>query len=134
MTGEMEVYMMRNYGLKPGKEILASILTALENSGANWLSAEYSGGNDEGGVTLVSLVRGGTPHGDPSEGVVSRPSYTDPIWELCEELLMLKFGTWAGEYEASGSLLVDRGQKRAWTEGSFYVSADDDGLEIELEA
>jgi hypothetical protein len=147
------------------------------------MEAHYSGGNDEGGVDDVvvlrpagrdyllwplqevmygpekgSLVRGYAPVAGPfptkkaaleharslegrfeavkAEGEDVRLIGAEGSWDdenglhrLVDDLLSHDFGTWAGDFSASGIVYADVAEGRVWREGemSTYVSDESAG-------
>jgi hypothetical protein len=107
------------FGGENPESITKKLLAEIEKLGATRMEASYSGGNDEGGVTDIRLFNGQTP--------VEAPADEHPLWEAADDLLSTEYGTWAGEFHASGILHANVNGKRAWTEGT-YETYDDTGM------
>lgn len=107
------------FGGEDPKAITRGLLVVIEKLGATRMEASYSGGNDEGGVDQIRLFNGQTP--------VEAPDDEHPLWEFADNLLSTEYGTWAGEFHASGILHANVNGKRAWTEGT-YETYDDTGM------
>jgi hypothetical protein len=98
------------------------LLRAVREAGAVRLEADYSGGNDEGGVNDIRIwdakgealpVPDSWVERDPRPGD-SKWSIRDgkvseyhPLWQAADDMLATEFGSWAGEFSAYGTLLVD---------------------------
>jgi hypothetical protein len=107
------------YGNAEGK--LNEIVLQLKEMGATRLEAGYSGGNDEGGVNDLSVYNGSEELG------LSGGGWDHPLWHAVNELLATKFGSWAGEFSASGMLHVTVEPPASWTDGvmSSYVTDEE---------
>lgn len=108
---------------------LSQLLPLLEEKGVALLAAQYAGGNDEGGVEDITLY---ADLAKSDEGVTGKQpleydgGYQDPIWDLCGQILSTQYGSWAGDWSASGTLYVDVAAKHCWKSGQMQVWADDD--------
>lgn len=113
------------YGERSERSILLALLDEMSDLGADTLEAQYSGGNDEGGVQDLYLYKT-TPKsedGDEEGGRVQIENenalrYDSEVWSLCDELLSTKYYSWAGDFSAWGTLFVSAAERRAWTQGS----------------
>lgn len=117
---------MSNYGYRTADLILPDLIAAIEEAGADLMEAGYSGGNDEGGVDDIILYRRFEENGEEQRVQIAYAgSWSDPVWELANEMMSSKYYTWAGEFEASGTLYCDTREKHAWCEGGemVYVEA-----------
>lgn len=112
--------------------------------GAAKLEADYSGGNDEGGVGSIRLIAADGTNLDgfdmwttrkpkkgeqaySHDGLIHEPH---PLYEAADEVLSLEFGTWAGEFEAYGTLYADASTRKVWREGSIQSGYDSDSGEF----
>lgn len=118
---------MSNYGYRTASEVLPDLIAAIEEAGADLMEAVYSGGNDEGGVDDVLLYRRFEENGEEQRVQIAYAGgWSDPVWELANEMMSSKYYSWAGEFEASGTLYCDTREKHAWTDGSEMVWVDAD--------
>jgi hypothetical protein len=157
-----------------------AILDELRRLGATRMEAHYSGGNDEGGVDDVTVLRPVTEENPAWLVYLHRPNWRQEIvrdsfpsagpfssrqeadaaasvmekaeveqvtgdfvallgaevgdWEhglyaAVNDLLSLDFGTWAGDFSASGVVYADLNEGRVWREGeiSSYTSDESAG-------
>jgi hypothetical protein len=110
-------------------------LDEMKRQGIVRLEADYSGGNDEGGVQQVRLfqadgteVEGALPwkkaEGDHLEYDESS------LWGIAESILGTEFGSWAGEFYASGTLYVDpTHDPKCWRKGEYEVPSSHEDYE-----
>lgn len=104
-----------------------SIFEEMQKLGADYAEARYSGGNDEGGVDDVSIYR----HVEGGERLQlelpeSADYYDSPIRVAFDDLLSIDFGTWAGEFEAYGTVYADLRERKIWREGEVTTYASDE--------
>ena len=125
---------------------LRELLPLLEAKGAKLLVADYSGGNDEGGVQQITLhatierdddgyAQVDHHHSDPSDEIPYSGDWNDPLWEGCNRILSTKYGSWAGDYSAWGVLYIDVEKRRCWMDGSETVEQAvdvDDAIDLTL--
>ena len=125
---------------------LRELLTLLEAKGVKLLAAEYSGGNDEGGVqqlTLYSTIERDSDgfanveprHGETWAEIPYDGDWNDPLHQGCDRILSTKYGSWAGDYSAWGFLYIDVEKRRCWMDGSETVEQAvdiDDAIDITL--
>jgi hypothetical protein len=103
------------------------LLHTLHEHGIHRIEAAYSGGHDEGGIQELSAFN---RQGNKIEG---HDNWEDPVYQACNDVLSTKFFSWAGEWSAYGTLYVDMGERRAWTEGQMEVmDTDKDPLDWKL--
>ena len=130
-------------GLRPQETLKNEILKGVKNLGGAYAEASYSGGNDEGGVDGVRIFRPVTAS-DPKEKIsqvyrddkyvelvdVTPPHETfgwnHPLWNAFQDLLGHEFGSWAGDFSASGSVFVDVSEKRIWRTGEVSTYESDE--------
>ncbi len=139
-----DAWMRDHYG-SPA-DYLEQLLPLLEASRVAILAADYSGGNDEGGVhqiTLYATVER-DENGEPQLGrllhdqtnlIPYSGGWEDPVWERCNQILSTKYGSWAGDYSAWGVLYIDVEKRRCWMDGSETVEQPvdiDDAIDITL--
>lgn len=112
----------------------------MREHGATRLEAEYSGGNDEGGVGSLQLLDAAGEKIETPEMWITRPpkdgerAYSHdgliheyhPLYEAVDNVLSLEFGTWAGEFEAYGTLYADISTREVRREGSIQSGYDSD--------
>jgi hypothetical protein len=116
--------MPSRYGEDP-VAITRRLVNEMTRLRAGRLEADYSGGNDEGGVQGIHLF------GRDGNRIEGSYSWDSPIWALADELLSTKYGSWAGDWSAYGTLIVDAREHRAWTEGQLQVyEADEDPVNV----
>lgn len=102
------------------QEVRRTLIREMNRAGVYRLEGEYSGGRDEGGLdSLVALDKEGM-HVDLTAG--GEAPYGHALHQAVESLLSTKFSTWGMEGYASGTVFVDLGEKRAWTEGQEEVT------------
>ena len=85
------------------------LLNELANiKGATRLEASYSGGNDEGGVDAVRVFN--ATGEELALALIFEPgedAWEHPLWEAANAVVSTKYGTWAGEFSAHGTLYAD---------------------------
>lgn len=115
----MSSFMEQHFGT--AEENKAKLFAAMKEHGVSYLEAHYSGGNDEGGVDEVEVLK------DASGGLVTIESmgWQHPIQEACDRVLSGEFGTWAGDFSASGRLYADMKENKVWRSGSTSTYIDD---------
>jgi len=129
-------YFRSSLNLRGNEAYKATIFEQMREFGADYAEASYSGGNDEGGIDGIRLFK--TVDGERqlislNENYWENPwnAWEHPLHEAFNELLSLDFGTWAGEFSASGHVYADAGliPGRVWREGeeSTYSSSADSG-------
>lgn len=105
--------------------IKASIFETLRSLNADYAEVDYSGGNDEGGVDDIVIYR----HIEGADGEerlkLELPHEESRLDHDFNELLSLDFGTWAGEFEAWGTVYADLRQNKVWRSGSQSVMEED---------
>src|SRR5574338_968473 len=81
----------------------SNLLESMRKHGVAYLEARFSGGNDEGGVDEVSVMR------DAAGNDVELPNmgWEHELQEACDAMLSTEFGTWAGDFSAYGTLTAD---------------------------
>jgi hypothetical protein len=123
-------WMREQYGSP--ETYLRELLPLLEAKGVQLLAADYSGGNDEGGVQQITLYATIVRDDDGFAKVDSRHAETwtetpydgdwnDPLHEGCDRILSTMYGSWAGDYSAWGVLYIDVEKRRCWMDGSETV-------------
>lgn len=118
------------------------LLRAVREAGAVRLEADYSGGNDEGGVNGIriwdakgeeltapdSFTQRDPKPGD-SEWAIrdGKVSEYHPLWQAADDMLATEFGSWAGEFSAYGTLFVDTVEGKVTRSGEVQSGYDSDG-------
>lgn len=117
------------YG-KTEHDVKRDLLSAMKRVGAHRVSAAYSGGHDEGGVTDMEAWNGAGELVMPNDE--NREEW-DKLWSACDAVLSTKFFSWALGCSVYGTLHVDLAEKRAWTTREVeQYSTDTDPLEWAL--
>jgi len=134
---------MQQFGYPEVRDAKKILLDEMGKLGATRLEAEYSGGNDEGGVNSLKLFGADDAEMEAPEAWITRePKEGDepyrirdgvvheyhPLWEAADGMLSTEFGSWAGEFSAMGTLYANVSENRVWREGSYEEShwRDDD--------
>lgn len=76
-----------------------SVYQQIKAAGYVKLHAHYQGGNDEGGADEVTAVK--------ADGSEESFGWDDPMSQLVNDVLSEKYGSWAGEFEAYGTITID---------------------------
>jgi hypothetical protein len=148
MSGILDYFANDPYGKDPQPYVHVAI-EKMKELGAVYLEASYSGGNDEGGISSLDVFKDadGNDVAPPPQFVDTGKKHTRPdgveftdyefdptgLWGALEDILATKYGSWAGDFEAYGTLTIDVKEGRAWSEGqtTTYV-AEDDTVEVEF--
>ena len=134
----------------------ATLLELLRARGIRSALVVYDGGNDEGGVASIAVS--GEPLAEPAESwegttlpgsseVVwgdwseegaaaygSRPDADERLLEAAEAVVCEKWGSFAGEFQVEGRLVVDvDGDRIARQDVSWITDEDEDDAERERE-
>lgn len=134
------------FGKNPSKYV-AEVLQHMKDLGAVRLEAYYAGGNDEGGVENIDVLTAedGSKIEAPPQWVETGEVYPeghwsagkpmtqyDPtgFWQALDNVLSTKYGSWAGDFSAYGTLYVDVNEGRAWTQGSESMYVESDSIEV----
>ena len=112
---------MEQLGFPSAEQAKSKLFTAMKDHGINYLEASYSGGNDEGGVDEVDVMK------DDQGGLVTieKMGWQHPITEACDAMLTTEFGSWAGEWSAYGRLYADRSTGKVWRAGEMSSYSED---------
>ena len=124
-----------------------ALLAALRERGARSALVGYDGGHDEGGVTSI-LVSRAPLEGDPAAWTEptlpdaetidveaywnaddrDSPSYRElaALYEAAEAVVCDKWGSFAGEFDVEGRLVVDVDSGRIARHDAVWVSEEDD--------
>lgn len=119
---------------KDPDQYVAKLLEKMNELGAVRLEAYYSGGNDQGGIEELQVLidEDGKsiepppqfaetdekwPNGNPK--VIYDPT---GFWQSANDILSTRYGSWAGDFEAYGTLYVDVKEGRAWVQGTEGVT------------
>lgn len=123
----------------------ANLLAALRDTGGVRLEADYSGGNDEGGVTNIRVFDKKGEKIDVPDTILRPRKASDgswvkndangmvqdyhPLWQAADEMLSTEFYTWAGEFSAWGTLYATTADGKVWREGEIQSGYDSDRAE-----
>ena len=130
---------MEAFGYPSQGTAKSALLAAISEAGGVRMEAEYSGGNDEGGVngitvfdaegktldipdTITRSQRPGDSEWQVKDGLVTE---NHPIWQAADDMLSTEFYTWAGEFSAYGTLYADTREKKVWREGEYQTGQYD---------
>jgi hypothetical protein len=138
-------YAANNYGYGQPSDWIPKILAKMEEFGISHIEASYSGGNDEGGINSVMAT---DDKGTPVELTEDRFIDTGETWgngqprmtyneaalkSLLDSLLSTKYLSWAGDFEAHGTLYVSLKERRAWTQGEETTwQEESDPIQVEF--
>ena len=168
------------FGTRGASTLKSIILDHLRRLGATRMEASYDGGNDEGGVNDVRVLRPVTEENPAwviyalrqnykgelvrDYGPMAGPFYSekdaqaaglameetveivqvesefvpligadvgtwedeDGLYRAVDELLSIDFGSWAGDFSASGMVYADLASGRVWREGEISSYASDE--------
>jgi hypothetical protein len=115
---------MEQFGYPSQAEAKSKLFAAMHAHGISYLEASYSGGNDEGGVDEITVLKD-----DRGETVtIENLNWQHPLTEACDAMLSTEFGSWAGDWTAYGTLFADRQQDKVWRAGEMS-SYSEDGAE-----
>lgn len=59
------------------------------------------------------------------EITIESMGWQHPVQEGCDSVLSVDFGSWAGDFSASGTLHADRKENKVWRTGSTSQYVDD---------
>jgi hypothetical protein len=139
---EGPVYGHGDVALEPAK---ATLLSLLRERGARSALIAYDGGNDEGWITSFEYSRAalGDPDRWPGDSLPDAQAVDidraiegaggpdDELFEAAEAVMCDKWGTFAGEFEVEGRLLVDVESGRIVRRDSVSVEGDPAQTEVE---
>lgn len=111
---------LQDYGYPTAEQAKSKLFEAMRTHGVGYLEASYSGGNDEGGIDEVDVLK--DSHGNPMELELS---WQHPINEACDGMLSVEFGSWAGDWSAHGRLFADAKEQKVWREGEQSSYSED---------
>lgn len=115
---------LTQYGYPSAAEAKSKLFETMRSHGVAYLEASYSGGNDEGGVDDIEVMK--DDRGELVE--IAKLNWQHPLMEACDRMLSVEFGSWAGDYSAYGTLFADIKQDKVWRSGEMS-SYDEDGAE-----
>jgi hypothetical protein len=100
------------------------LFAAMKAHGIAYLEASYSGGNDEGGVDEITVMK------DDRDKLVTIENlgWEHPLVEACDRMLGTEFGSWAGDFSAYGVLYANVTENKVSRKGS-QSHYDEDGHE-----
>lgn len=106
------------------------VFEALRRLGVERAEIEFSGGNDEGGVSEVRFCRSGeeaeevAPHGDYDHEKgrwVRRDGYPQALIDGLAEPVYRQYGTFAGDYYVEGTITWEVGEETVTQTGSEEI-------------
>lgn len=112
---------LQDYGYPTAEQAKNGLFEAMKEHGVSYLEASYSGGNDEGGVNDVEVMK----DADGGEITIESMNWQHPLQEACDRMLSVDFGSWAGDFSASGTLYADRKENKVWRRGETSKYVDD---------
>ena len=130
----MSVALWQLMGGQDPQTLIRKALARMKEDGFVKVTADYSGGNDSGGVTNGRGFKAdGTEIELPSAWSGDDDKYDeDSLVAICDDILGTHFGTWAGEFYAQGTLYIDptdpKGQGVCWREGTYETPSYDDDM------
>ena len=128
----MSVALWQLMGGQDPQTLIRKALARMQEEGFVKVQADYSGGNDSGGVTRSAVgSRPTAPRSNcPSAWSGDDDKYDeDSLVAICDDILGTHFGTWAGEFYASGTLYLDPSDERTcWREGTYETPSYDDDV------
>lgn len=129
----MSVALWQLMGGQDPQTLIRKALARMKEEGIVRIAADYSGGNDEGGI---NTIRGF--NADDKEVELPSPWSTDDreydentLWAIADDILGTHFGTWAGEFYAYGTMHIDPSDERTcWREGTYEQSHGSDDSDV----
>ena len=113
---------MEQFGYPSEAAAKQTLFETMKQHGLAYLEASYSGGNDEGGVDEVTVMKD-----DRGEAVtIDKVNWQHPLTEACDRMLSTEFGSWAGEFSAHGILYADLKEGKVWRAGEASTYSDDE--------
>lgn len=113
---------LSQYGYPTVDEAKGKLFTAMREHGIDYLEARYSGGNDEGGVDEIEVMK-------DSRGetvTIEKLNWEHPLTEAVDGMLSTEFGSWAGDYTAYGTLFAKVSENKVWRSGQMSGYTDDE--------
>ena len=104
----------------------SAIFGEMRKRGADLMEASYSGGNDEGGVDGIKLFKLVV---EKKLELAFDEDYDGPLWSAVDDLLSIEFGTWAGEFSASGTVIAKLAERTVVRDGVMQSGYDSDYAE-----
>jgi hypothetical protein len=93
-----------------GARVSAELGKLLAEVGADMAVAPFSGGNDEGGIESVELMKDGETF--DSVGWAEKDATRARIYEIMEEPVAAEYGSFAGEFFVSGEVVYEPESQR----------------------
>jgi hypothetical protein len=112
---------LSQFGYPTAEEAKGKLFEAMQEYGVHHLEASYSGGNDEGGVDELEVLKDADGNDIEVEGL----GWQHPLQSAVDSVLSVDFGSWAGDFSASGTLHADRKENKVWRTGSTSQYVDD---------
>lgn len=97
------------------------LFNIMANYGIVYLQAQYSGGNDEGGIQEIESAL----MADGREVADEHTSWQGELWSAADSVMSCKYGGWAFEGSAWGNLYADAKKGKVWTQGGETVDQED---------
>lgn len=118
----MSSFMEQHFGSRESRK--QELLAAMKQYGVSYLEAHYSGGNDEGGVDDLEVLK----DAEGNDVELDDLSWEHPLQQAADNVLSTEFGSWAGDFTAYGVLEADAktGEVKRTGQMSSY---DDDSAE-----
>lgn len=124
---------MEAFGFPSAGAAKSKLFEEMRKVKASRIEAGYSGGNDEGGVNDIRVLdAAGEPmfvNPERTEGGYANLDWQHPLLLAADAMLSVDFGSWAGEFEAYGTLYADVKENKVWREGSIQSGYDSDSNE-----
>ena len=113
---------MEQFGFPSAADAKSKLFSVMRDHGISYLEASYSGGNDEGGVDEIEVMRD-----DRGELVtIEKLNWQHPLTEACDRMLSTEFGSWAGDFTAHGKLYADMKEDKVWRSGEMSSYSPDE--------
>ena len=112
---------MEQFGYPSVETARRDLFAVMKSHGISYLEASYSGGNDEGGVDEVTVMKDDRGKTITIEGL----GWDHPIQEKCDRMLSTEYGSWAGEWSAYGILYADVKEGKVWRNGEMSSYSED---------
>lgn len=124
----MSVALWQLMGGQDPQTLIRKALARMKEEGIVRIAADYSGGNDEGGVQSGRAFKSdGTEIELPSPWSSTDKYDEDSLVAICDDILGTHYGTWAGDFYAYGTLYIDPSDERTcWREGSYETPSSED--------
>jgi hypothetical protein len=112
-----ERFFEEHYG-KTIKQVKEELIHTLHLNKIYRLEGRYEGGHDEGGLEELQAWDKQGNELDIQDG--------GDVWHICNDVLTTKFLSWALGASVVGTLHVDMGKRKVWTEGEIEMFVPDE--------